>query len=103
MEIKTVVIVGGGPSLTRYDVDCAEKSECAILGINDAYRICTRLDYLYACDRRWWMHHYTRVGDLPDRKFSLEKVGYPSVEQLQNDGPDGLSLEWPKIKHGLNS
>lgn len=100
---ETVVIIGGGPSLTEKDVRYVEKSGVDTIGVNDAYRICSRLNYLYACDRRWWHHHYTRVGDLPQYKYSLEKVGYQDVIQMKDDGIEGLSFEWPKLKNGKNS
>ena len=100
---KPIVIVAGGPSLTKEDVIYAENSGVDIMGVNDAYRICKRLNYLYACDRRWWHGHYTRVGDLPRQKYSMEKVGYPDVIQMTDDGVEGLSLEWPKLKNGKNS
>jgi len=100
---ETVVIIAGGPSITEKNIRYVENRDVDILGINDAYRICNRLNYLYACDRRWWHYHYSRIGDLPKKKFSLEKVGYPDVIQMKDDGPEGLSLEWPKIRHGKNS
>lgn len=100
---KSVIIIAGGPSLIKEDVEYAEKSGIDIIGINDAYRICNRLTYLYACDRRWWFHHYSRVSDLPCKKISLEDAGYPRIEKLEDDGPGGLSLEWPKIRTGRNS
>lgn len=102
--IKPLVIIAGGPSLTREDVEYVEKQDVDIMGINDAYRICDRLDYLYACDRRWWNHHWTRVSELPCRKFAIEDMdSRVGVEQMENDGFDGLSFEWPKLRTGKNS
>jgi len=98
-----VVIIAGGPSLTREDVEHVENSGVDIIGINDAYRICRKLTILYACDRRWWQQHYGKVKDLPCRKISLEDTGYPLDDRVINDGPTGLSLEWPKVKTGRNS
>ena len=100
---ETIVIIAGGPSLTTEDVQYCEQTEVHILGINDAYRICGKLKYLYACDRRWWFYHYSRVADYPCRKFSLENPGYPRIEIMENDGNDGLSFEWPKLRTGKNS
>jgi len=56
-EGGTVVCIGGGPSLTREDVEFACSHDAFILGINDAYRIAPRLDALYGCDARWWLWH----------------------------------------------
>lgn len=102
-QAKTIVILAGGPSLTKSDVEYVEKTDVDILGINDAYRICNRLTILYACDRRWWFHHYARVADLQCRKISLENAGYPKIETMENDGISGLSFEWPKLRTGGNS
>lgn len=102
-QSKTVVILAGGPSLTREDVEYVESANVDIIGINDAYRICNKLTILYACDRRWWFHHYARVADLSFRKISLENAGYPRIEQMVNDGENGLSFEWPKLRTGKNS
>jgi len=100
---ETVVIIAGGPSITEKDVRYIESRDVDILGINDAYRICNRLDYLYACDRRWWMHHWSRVKPVLCRKFALEEQGFPGVEQMKNGGISGLSFEWPKLRTGKNS
>ena len=104
MESKPIVIIAGGPSLTKEDVGYAEKQDVDILGINDAYRICKRMDYFYACDRRWWNWHWTRVNEIQCRKFVLEDMeGRAGIEQMQNDGTSGLSFEWPKLRTGRNS
>lgn len=100
---ETVVILAGGPSLSREDVKYVESFGVDILGVNDAYRICDKLTILYACDRKWWFHHYARISDMPFRKISLEDAGYPRIEKMEDDGPGGISLEWPKIRTGRNS
>ena len=100
------VIIAGGPSLTLQDVTKSEDSGLPLIGINNAYKICRRLDYLYACDVRWWNEHYDNVKNLPCRKFvyeeTLDRVRRPGVEQMENVGEEGLSTEWPKIYHGKN-
>lgn len=98
----TVVIIGGGPSLSIEQVNYAQSQFVTILGINDAYRICPDLHLLYACDKKWWDYHYDYVAGLDCFKYCLEPTMHPGVLQLENDGPDGLSLEWPKIRTGGN-
>jgi len=101
---KPIIIIAGGPSLIREDIEYAEKQNVDILGINDAYRICNRLNYLYACDRRWWNWHWTRVNEIKCRKFALEDMeGRVGIEQMQNGGISGLSFEWPTLRTGKNS
>lgn len=105
--MKSLCIIASGPSLTRADVARVEGSDCHIMGINRAYQICKRLDYLYACDAVFWSRHYQDVKDLKCRKFRLEKtlsrVNYPGVEWLVNDGTYGISDAYPKIRTGQNS
>lgn len=103
---NTVIIIAGGPSLTKADIKRAEGSGYPIMGINNAYLICGKLSYLYACEKKWWNRHYEQVKDLPYRKFILEetldKVHEPGVEQMKNAGEEGLSKNWPEIYHGKN-
>lgn len=99
--METVVILAGGPSLTRADVALCEQAGYPLLGINNAYQISDRLTYLYACDAKWWNKHYEHVNGC--RKFSLEETPYADVEKMENDGADGVSHEWPKLRTGGNS
>lgn len=98
-----IVIIAGGPSLTHEDVALVEITDADIMGVNDAYRICNRLTYLYACDRRWWNWHWARVNEISCRKFALEDLNRHGVEQLIDDGVEGISFEWPKVRTGRNS
>jgi hypothetical protein len=103
-KYETIVILAGGASLTKQDVEYVEKCNTNIMGINDAYRICNRLDYLYGCDRKWWNWHWARVNELPCLKFALEDVdGRQGIIQMKNGGISGLSFEWPKLRTGKNS
>lgn len=105
--MKPLVIIASGPSLTRADVARVEGSDVHIMGINLAYTICNRLDYLYACDASFWIRNYATVKSLPCKKYRLEKtlarISYPGVEWLENDGTLGMSHEYPKIRTGQNS
>lgn len=102
MDTITIVLIASGPSLTREDVALCERSGRSLLGINNAYQICERLDYLYGCDKKWWAKHHGKI-ELDCRKFSLEETPYSDIEGLTNDGPSGISSEWPKVRTGGNS
>jgi len=71
----TVVIIGGGPSLTERQVRSVErraKSEergakgeerkIRVIAVNDAYRLAPWADILYACEARWWFWHKGVLG-----------------------------------------
>jgi hypothetical protein len=104
-KLKPLVIIASGPSLIPVDVARVEAADVDIMGINLAYTICKRLDYLYACDTSFWTTHYSEVKDLPCKKYRLEgsEKKWPGVELLENDGTIGLSHEYPKIRTGQNS
>lgn len=64
-----VVVIGGGPSLTRADVARvfmarARPASVRVIAINDAYRLAPWADILYGCDWPWW------VSQLGARAFS---------------------------------
>lgn len=98
---NTICIIAGGPSLIREDVERFERATLPLMGTNNAYQITDKLTYLYACDTRWWDKHYHNT--YPCKKYSLLKTKYPDVQQMKDDGVEGLSLEWPKLKNGKNS
>jgi len=100
--MKDLVIIASGPSLTRDDCVRVQGAGHRIMGINNAYQICDDLDYLYGCDRDWWQKH-EGVQDFKCKKFSLEPSGFEDVTAMENDGFDGLSFEWPKLRTGGNS
>jgi len=101
-----VVCIAGGPSLTKTDISLCEQSSYPLLGINNAYQITDRLTYHYACDTKWWQHHYPYT-QAHTRKFSLngkqKDEGYPGVEQMKRGGREALSHEWPILGTGGNS
>ena len=59
------VLIGGGPSLTAQQVSLCmnphQQRRLAVMGCNDAYRICPFLDVLYAADERWIDYHQQNV------------------------------------------
>lgn len=114
-----VVIIAGGPSLTREDVAKVEKAEVDIIGINNAYLLTDQLDIHYACDTKWWLWAYSKGNGAPPYppqehtlKFSLDDSkrpkkrgpdpGYPGVTQLKMGKRKGISHEWPVVCWGGN-
>lgn len=87
--------------MTRADVTLVEKAPFYLIGINCAYQISGRLSLLYACDTAFWKEHYDNINSV--LKFSLEKTDFKDVFQLENDGTQGISDLFPKVKTGGNS
>lgn len=53
LEGRSVVIIGGGPSLTKERMEILRTCERAII-VNNAYQVWPRPAVLVALDRRWW-------------------------------------------------
>src|SRR3990167_7469077 len=69
---ETVVLIGGGPSLTQSDVDyCRDKAKT--IAVNDAYRLAPWADVLYACDRPWWDYHFPKLNGFEGQKWTCSK------------------------------
>lgn len=58
---KTAVIIGGGPSLTRAQVDVVARAHAAgkvgVIAVNDAYLLAPFADVLYFADDKWHRWH----------------------------------------------
>lgn len=65
----TVVIIAGGASLTREDVEFC-RGKARVVAVNDAYRLAPWADLFYACDARWWDVHFERIADLQGLKVT---------------------------------
>lgn len=99
----TMVIFGGGPSLTESDVRyVGERSHLArTIAIKEAYLLAPWADVLYACDVSWW-RYYQGAPTYTGLKYTLE-APYPGVVQLENTGESGLELEPTGLRTGFNS
>jgi len=99
----TVVCLGGGPSLTREDVEAC-RGKATVLAINDAYRLAPWADVLYGADSKWWGWH-KGVSSFAGLKFSLQPDAgqWPGVQVLRNTGEGGLELDPSGLRTGRNS
>ena len=63
---ETVVIIGGGPSLTGKQVETArqarQEGRCRVVAVNDSYLWAGWADLLYAADSHWWRDHSAGVA-----------------------------------------
>lgn len=108
---ETVVILGGGPSLTQEDVDYC-RGKARILAIKEAYQLAPWADVLYAADSSWW-HYYQGAPTFAGLKFGIQgalvaphdaKMSlYPDVAVLRETGVDGLELDPGGLRTGYNS
>lgn len=99
----TVVCLGGGPSLTRDDVEAC-RGKATVIAINDAYKLAPWADVLYGADSKWWAWH-KGVPSFKGLKFALQPDAgqWPGVQVLRNTGDAGLELDPSGLKTGRNS
>lgn len=97
-----IAILAAGPSLTPASVDAC-RGRAKIIAIKNTIELAPWADVLYACDKKWWVHHpETQTVQLP--KYGLEIVrGRPDVTVLRQAGKDGLSMDPAALCTGQNS
>jgi len=101
----TIVCIASGPSLTRDDVALVERAGHPILGINNAYQVCDKLTYHYACDQSWWHRHYPYTQARTRKFCTEERTNAPApseVEQMKRGHTECFSHKWPILCTGKN-
>lgn len=110
---ETVVIIGGGSSLTPDDVDYV-RGKARVIAIKESYLLAPWADVLYACDPKWWAQ-YKGATTFTGMKYALEPVAealktaphtniWPNVHILRNTGHQGIELEDRSgLRTGFNS
>jgi hypothetical protein len=99
---STVVCIGGGPSLTREDVEYC-RGRAKVIAINNAYQLAPWADVLFAADAKWWDWH-EGVKYFAGLRYSITsppaKYG---VTVLQRTSGPGLDLNPLALRRGQNS
>lgn len=108
-----VVVLGGGPSLTREQVDYC-RGKARVIAIKEAIRLAPWADVMYFADDHWFDGHRDEVlaftgqvatiGDEPTR-FGKESViqAMPQLVRYRNDGVDGLCEDPAGLRTGRNA
>lgn len=106
----TVVILGGGSSLTPADVEFC-RGKARVIAIKEAHSLAPWADVLYAADAKFWSF-YEGVPSFTGPKYSIEQdpgqpatdwSRWPDVQVLRNAGPFGLELDPTALRSGCNS
>lgn len=91
---ETVVLIGGGPSLTPEQVNAC-RGRARVIAINDALRLAPWCDVHYFCDERWWKWHHKKdwYQAYMGLRITLENLHLakeePTLKGVQNTGrPD---------------
>ena len=101
---STVVCIGGGPSLTREDVDYIYR-KAKVITINDAYRVAPWGDLQYACDLKWWNWHSDKLDHMPRERWTTDREAADKhgLNYIAGQWGDGLSDDPGLIHYGSNS
>lgn len=91
----TVVIAATGPSLTEDVVGAIAVARLAgavrVIAVNDAYRLMSWADVLYACDAKWWNHH---TPDFAGEKWSARPWDkHVASGDVGDEGKDELARD----------
>lgn len=112
---ETVVCVASGPSLTIDQLarvrEARAQGLCRVIAVNDNYRVAPFADVLYACDLKWWGHHYQLMRSDPAACFLGElwsgsraaAAKYNGLFFVEGLSRPGLSKSYTTIHHGGNS
>lgn len=106
---STVVILGGGSSLTPDDVAFC-RGKARVIAIKEAHELAPWADALYACDEKWWRFHRgvpafsgLKFGLEPDPIYRKQYEQWPDIHLLRNTGMEGLERDPSGLKTGQNS
>jgi hypothetical protein len=114
---ETVVIIGGGPSLTPEQVEYVEhhswqmidgfvRHDLRIIAINNVVRIAPWADLLYFCDVRWFNWNRPAVYAYDGYRVTLENLKLQNtiaVRSLRNYGVTGFAPKRDGVTNGRNS
>jgi hypothetical protein len=108
---ETVVLLGGGPSLTPADVDAC-RGKARVIAIKEAWQLAPWADAIYAADSSWW-DYYRGVPDFDGLKYAIQgrtptghdarMTRYEDVQVLRDTGDEGLELDPTGLRTGYNS
>jgi hypothetical protein len=115
---STIVCIGGGPSLTREQVESV-RGRARVIAINDAYKLAPWADVLYFCDCKWWRWHAKHLGswqglivrlqggehDFGDKRIKVMRNMDlpPAPGKGKGDRKGGLSDQRDGLRTGANS
>lgn len=101
--MTTFVLIGGGPSLTREDVE-AVRGRAFVIAINDAYKLAPWADVLYAADS-CWIEWHEGVLSFKGEKYTI--AAHDTTQRsgwvvMGNAGTHGLERNPTALRTGFN-
>ena len=71
---QTVVCIGGGPSVTKSQIDLIEKSGLKTIAVNSSWKAAPFCDVIYAADAAWW-DAYGKEVDIAAERWTCSENG----------------------------
>ncbi len=105
---KTVVCVGGGPSLSIEQLRILARSKlagkCHVIAINDQIYFAWWADWLHACDFKWWLWHKESATRFTGIKTTLDGSVPPAwvTHTLKVTGVEGFDPDPMNVRTGRN-
>ena len=102
----TVVVIGGGPSLTPEQVEMC-RGRARVVAVKEAAQLAPWADAMYFCDEHWFRKHENEVKNFKGMKATLAHPALlaevPGLVSYRNDGELGLCEAPDGLRHGHNS
>jgi hypothetical protein len=105
---KTVVIIGGGPSLDLKQVRkiaiAHAEGKIGAIAVNDAGFVCWFADWLHACDFKFWNWNKQSATRFPGIRTTLDEhvpAGWAAL--IKNTGREGFDENPSHCRTGSNS
>lgn len=109
----TVVVIGGGPSLTREQVEYT-RGRARVIAIKEAARLAPWADAFYCGDGPWMAAHRDEVQSFRGTVNAIEQEPgrhkleavlsfRPDLKIFRNDGTEGLCEDPAGLRTGCNS
>lgn len=95
------LIVATGPSLTREDVTAWSEGRI-VYAVNDAYRYCSWINIIYACDEEWWDYHEADTRYIEDRWTTNEQAALKyGLNHIPGESADAARKYFDASGHGI--
>ena len=100
---KSVVLAASGPSLIARDLEYC-RGRAWVMVVNDAWRLASWADVLYAADENWWAY-YDGVPAFDGVRWTqnIQAATRWSLQYIESKPRLGLSLDLRYIHRGYNS
>ncbi|WP_072017582.1 hypothetical protein [Erwinia typographi] len=75
--MKSVIIIGSGPSLCKDDVDLCVSDGRDIVSVNSSWVLSPKCKYVFSGDLNWWNHNYNKLAgysSLWTSSFKASKI-----------------------------